>query len=395
KEKQLSYKEYTYMANVLFNTIGYDILETKRSTWPYTFLRGYFYFCFVINFYAAFYLTLRVFQLDSEGEGLTRIMRQAMHFSYMFSAEVKFATFIKYRRRLRLLNGNLKDLFPVEEKSREEYEVNRFYLSRGKRYILAFYYLVMVLMMFFPLLQSCIMYWIQGGIEFPYIRIFPTRLSFRADNPLGYMAAYTVDFVYSHLIVNFTLGCDLWMMSESSQLCMHFSHLAKQISSYSPSRENEEKDCAYLSSLIRKHQHILALHSEMDAVFGPLLASNLFTTASLLCCMAFYSATEGFTLDGMSYMVVFLSIVMLFYLVSVHGQMLIDSSIEVAAAAYNQHWYDGSVRYRKMVLILLLRAQRPAEISDWNILIISFDTFKILMTITYRFTAVIRQFTEK
>ncbi|XP_002138147.2 odorant receptor 49a-like [Drosophila pseudoobscura] len=192
-------------------------------------------------------------------------------------------------------------------------------------------------------------------------------------------------------IVNVSLGTDLWMMCVSSQICMHFGYLAKKLAAYLPSRERERADCEFLCSFVQKHQQILRLHKEVNQVFGLLLASNLFTTASLLCCMAFYTVVQGLNAEGISYMMLFASVAAQFYMVSSYGQRLIDLSFSISMAAYLQNWYDGSIRYKKDLLLIMARAQRPAEISAKGIIVISLDTFKILMSITYRFFAVIRQ----
>jgi len=65
-------------------------------------------------------------------------------------------------------------------------------------------------------------------------------------------------------------------------------------------------------------------NNDVNDVFGLLLASNLFITASLLCCVAYYSVVQGFNMEGFSYMMLFMSVTAQFYMVSLHGQMLID-----------------------------------------------------------------------
>ncbi|XP_016946792.1 odorant receptor 49a [Drosophila biarmipes] len=395
-EKQRSYEDYTYMANVMFKTLGYDLFDSSRPRWQNLLLRSYFVLCVVSNFYEASMVTLRILQWESLAGSPSKIMRQGLHFFYMFSAQVKFVTFMTYRKRLRLLSNNLKEIYPHDEQKQREYGVNRFYLSRTTRYVLGLYYFTMVLMALGPLIQSCIVYLIGfGKAEFPYLRIFPTRLSFDSESPLGYVAGYVIDFTYSQFIVNVSLGTDLWMMCISSQISMHFAYLAKLISSYCPSRETEEQDCNFLAIVVTRHQLILRYHKDVNIVFGLLLASNLFTTASLLCCMAYYTVVQGFNMEGISYMMLFVSVAAQFYMVSSHGQMLIDWSTKIAETAYESRWFEGSLRYQKKILFLMGRAQRPAEISARGIIIISLDTFKILMTITYRFFAVIRQTVEK
>jgi len=74
---------------------------------------------------------------------------------------------------------------------------------------------------------------------------------------LGYAVAYVIDFTYSQLIVNVSLGTDLWMMCISSQISMHFAYLANVLSSYCPSRERERQDCNFLAGVVKRHQLIL------------------------------------------------------------------------------------------------------------------------------------------
>ncbi|XP_017002672.2 odorant receptor 49a [Drosophila takahashii] len=390
--KQRSYEDYTYMANIMFKTLGYDLFDSPRPKWQNLLLRCYFVLCVVSNFYEASMVTLRIIQWESLAGSPSKIMRQGLHFFYMFSAQVKFVTFMIHRKRLRLLSNNLKEIYPQDEEKQKIYGVNRFYLSRTTRYVLYFYYFTMVLMALGPVIQSCIMYLIGfGKSEFPYQRIFPTRLSFDSETPMGYVVAYVIDFTYSQLIVNVSLGTDLWMMCISSQISMHFAYLAKVLSSYCPNKEREQEDCCFIAGLVKRHQLILSYHKDVNNVFGLLLASNLFTTASLLCCMAYYTVVQGFNMEGISYMMLFVSVAAQFYMVSSHGQMLIDWSTNIAEAAYENNWYEGSLQYKKRILFLMAQAQRPAEISAKGIIIISLETFKILMTITYRFFAVIRQ----
>ncbi|XP_037714035.1 odorant receptor 49a [Drosophila subpulchrella] len=394
--EQRSYGDYTYMAHMMFKTLGYDLFDSPRPRWQNLLLRSYFVLCVVSNFYEASMVTYRILQWESLAGSPSKTMRQGLHFFYMFSAQVKFVTFIIYRQRLRLLSNNLRKIYPHDDQKQEKYHVNRFYLSRTTRFVLCLYYFTMVLMALGPLIQSCIMYLIGfGKAEISYQRIFPTRLSFDSETPLGYVVAYVIDFTYSQLIVNVSLGTDLWMMCISSQISMHFAYLAKVLSSYCPRREKEGQDCYFLAGVVKRHQLILSYHQDVNNVFGLLLASNLFTTASLLCCMAYYTVVQGFNMEGISYMMLFVSVAAQFYMVSLHGQMLIDFSTKIAEAAYENRWYDGSLRYKKKILILMGRAQRPAEISARGIIIISLDTFKILMTITYRYFAVIRQTVEK
>lgn len=256
--RQRSYEDFTFMASTMFKTLGYDLMDSPRPTWQKLLLRSYFLLCIVSNCYEAFFVTYRILEWESVAGSPSKIMRQALHFFYMLSAQMKFVTFMIYRRELRKLNQQLKDLYPRDDSQRREYEVERFYLPRTTRYVLYFYYFVMVFMALGPLLQSCLMYLIRYGKgDFLYLRIFPTELSFSTKTPLGYVLGYVMDFTYSQFIVNVSLGTDLWMMCVSSQISMHFAYLAKLLAAYRPSREREQQDCQFMATLVGRHQVIL------------------------------------------------------------------------------------------------------------------------------------------
>nr|NP_523711.3 odorant receptor 49a [Drosophila melanogaster]Q9V6A9.3 RecName: Full=Odorant receptor 49a [Drosophila melanogaster]AAF58519.3 odorant receptor 49a [Drosophila melanogaster] len=395
-EKLRSYEDFIFMANMMFKTLGYDLFHTPKPWWRYLLVRGYFVLCTISNFYEASMVTTRIIEWESLAGSPSKIMRQGLHFFYMLSSQLKFITFMINRKRLLQLSHRLKELYPHKEQNQRKYEVNKYYLSCSTRNVLYVYYFVMVVMALEPLVQSCIMYLIGfGKADFTYKRIFPTRLTFDSEKPLGYVLAYVIDFTYSQFIVNVSLGTDLWMMCVSSQISMHLGYLANMLASIRPSPETEQQDCDFLASIIKRHQLMIRLQKDVNYVFGLLLASNLFTTSCLLCCMAYYTVVEGFNWEGISYMMLFASVAAQFYVVSSHGQMLIDLSTNLAKAAFESKWYEGSLRYKKEILILMAQAQRPLEISARGVIIISLDTFKILMTITYRFFAVIRQTVEK
>lgn len=254
-EKLRSYEDFIFMANMMFKTLGYDLFHTPKPWWRYLLVRGYFVLCTISNFYEASMVTTRIIEWESLAGSPSKIMRQGLHFFYMLSSQLKFITFMINRKRLLQLSHRLKELYPHKEQNQRKYEVNKYYLSCSTRNVLYVYYFVMVVMALEPLVQSCIMYLIGfGKADFTYKRIFPTRLTFDSEKPLGYVLAYVIDFTYSQFIVNVSLGIDLWMMCVSSQISMHLGYLANMLASIRPSPETEQQDCDFLASIIKRHQ---------------------------------------------------------------------------------------------------------------------------------------------
>lgn len=67
-----------------------------------------------------------------------------------------------------------------------------------------------------------------------------------------------------------------------------------------------------------------SLHKELNDIFGIMLAYNLFSTATTLCCVVLYTILQGLNREGIGFLLFFISTSAQFYMVSYYGQLLID-----------------------------------------------------------------------
>ncbi|KAL7737106.1 hypothetical protein ACLKA6_005323 [Drosophila palustris] len=381
EEIQRSYEEFIHIPNMMFKLIGYDLFDSPKPLWLKLLMRAYFLVGLASHYYIISYMMLRIIQWETLAGDPVTIMRYAEIFFLTINSEIKIFTFLYYRNRIRELSDKLRFIFPRNKSERRDYNVNLYYWPRLIRY--GFYYFVMVtlLVIFGPCLQSACMYLYQrftvgNAAKFPYLRAYPMQLSYDANSPLNYVLTQILEFTCSHFFMTFNIGTDVWMMCLTCQICIHFAHLGQQLANYSPSRERSTEDCEFLVSVVRRHNHVLSLHKELNDIFGMLLAYNLFTTASTLCCVAFYTILRGLTLYGVSFLSFFISCASQFYMVCYYGQLLIDLSEALPQAAYTQNWYDGSPMYRKQLLLIMSTTGKPAVLTAKGVIIISLDTFK-------------------
>ncbi|XP_060653311.1 odorant receptor 49a-like [Drosophila nasuta] len=396
KEIQRSYEDFIYIPSIMFKSIGYDILNTPKPRWQDLLMRCYFLIGLGSHYYIIYYMMLRIIQWDTLSGDPVTIVRYAEIFFLSVNSEIKIVTFIYYRNRIRELCNELGRVFPSENSERQYYNVNSFYWPRVIRYGVYYFCFVVLLVVFAPLVQSTCIYLYQrftigSEAKFPYLRAYPMQLSFDAKTPLRYLFAEILEFTSSHFYMTFNIGTDIWMMCLSGQICMHFAHLGRVLANYSPSYERSSEDCEFLVRVVRKHRQVLSFHKELNDMVGMLLAYNLFTTASTLCCVAFYTIVRGLNLEGVSFLSYFFSCAAQFYMVCYYGQKLIDLSEALPKAAYSQTWYNGSLTYRKLLLIIMLNTGAPVVLSAKGIIIISLDTFKNMMNITYKFFAIVRR----
>ncbi|KAH8372178.1 hypothetical protein KR093_010452, partial [Drosophila rubida] len=380
QEPQRNYSDFTHIPNMILKSLGIDFLNSPKPRWLRLLLQTYATICFLSHWYIVYYLILRTLQWDQLAGNPVAIMRFAIVYFFTANSDVKFLIFLYYRRRLRCLNDQLKDLYPQGAEQCREYRVNDFFWPRMARYGFYYYYFVVLFVVLGPLTQSIIAYlseYFKVGSEAQFVLLstFPMK-RFETMSMGKNLFTLLVDFTFSHLIMNINLGTDAWMMCHSGQLCMHFAHLGRQLAEYRPQRQREQENCEFLVSFVRRHQRLFELHRELNDIFGILLAYNLFSTATTLCCVVFYTILQGLNREGIGFLLFFFSSSAQFYMVSYYGQQLIDLSQSIALAAYTHNWYDASIKYRKYLLLIMQRAQRPAELSAKGVIIISLDTFK-------------------
>ncbi|XP_060655294.1 odorant receptor 49a [Drosophila nasuta] len=398
-ERQRSYNDFTYIPNMILKSLGIDFLNSPKPLWQDVLLKTYSIICFLSHWHIFYYLILRTIQWDELAGNPVLIMRFAIVYFFTANSDVKFIIFLYYRRRLRILNDKLEELYPHGDEHCRKYRVNDFFWPRIARYGFYYYYFVVVFVVLGPLTQSIIIYLYQyftvdSEAKFILLSTFPMK-RFETMSMWKNILTLVVDFAFSHFVMNVNLGTDVWMMCHSAQICMHFSNLGRQLAEYTPQRQRAEEDCEFLVNFVRRHQRLFDLQKELNDIFGILLAYNLFSTASTLCCVIFYTILQGLNREGIGFMLFFFSSSAQFFMVSYYGQQLIDWSQNIAMAAYTHNWYDASVKYRRYLLMIMQRAQRPAELSAKGVIIISLDTFKKMIGITYQFFAVIRRILGK
>ncbi|KAL5275961.1 GPROR8.2 family protein [Megaselia abdita] len=72
-----------------------------------------------------------------------------------------------------------------------------------------------------------------------------------------------------------------------------------------------------------------------------------------------------------------------------YGNKLSDSSLYVSQACYNQQWYNADTKYKRLLLIMMMRAQKPATIKPPTFKPTSCELFKEILSMSYRFFCVL------
>jgi gustatory receptor len=53
-----------------------------------------------------------------------------------------------------------------------------------------------------------------------------------------------------------------------------------------------------------------------------------------------------------------------------------SASLSVAEGAYNCNWLNGNIKFQKMILTVMIRAQKPQELTGMGFVTLDLETFK-------------------
>nr|AXF48815.1 odorant receptors OR79 [Lobesia botrana] len=162
----------------------------------------------------------------------------------------------------------------------------------------------------------------------------------------------------------------------------------------------EKKGCSeaeafkeVFNSLVTHHQAIIRFIDTANATFGGQFALYLMLSSGVICTTGVHflaienSSSKDFL--GVIWLLAYLSTFIFIQFVDCSfGSSVYVKSTDLATVAYSSPWLKMPKEMRKQVLIVIARAQRPLEISAFNLVPISLQTFTTVMNWTYKAFAI-------
>ncbi|XP_044271233.1 odorant receptor 85b-like [Tribolium madens] len=134
-----------------------------------------------------------------------------------------------------------------------------------------------------------------------------------------------------------------------------------------------------LNECIKYHKEIIGYSQRFNKCFSSGMFIHLAMTAIICGCLATQIVKEyqpeAIVHIGGWTIAIFIS--------SFGGQILMDSSVSVADAAYSSAWFEGDVRLRKDLILVIRRAQKAFYVSTGAFNVLSFGLFFSVMKMSY------------
>nr|AST36289.1 putative odorant receptor OR68 [Hedya nubiferana] len=234
-----------------------------------------------------------------------------------------------------------------------------------------------------PLFETIFRNFVLGEdtLLFPFICTLPFDAT---QNWLVYLVTYFYEsYSMLHLIYMY-LGVEFLMITLCSHLATEFELLreemllakpilrgAREINNININREQNinTSNCAdndinidgsdndevteeepWIQEVIRRHQKLIKLSQLLDDIFNRMIFFNLLFATITICFFGFVAKSAG-----------------------------------VADSAYHNLWYQGDVRYQKIIIFIILRSQQPCSLTSMRYSPVTLNTFTTVLSTTWSY----------
>nr|QLI62074.1 odorant receptor 31 [Streltzoviella insularis] len=145
-----------------------------------------------------------------------------------------------------------------------------------------------------------------------------------------------------------------------------------------------------LNVTIKRHTFLAKISSELNITLGDLMLVN-YTFGSLFICLTAFTFTVVDDLyKSLRYFFFFIALIVAVLDQCIMGQSLSDSSEQLAEAIHASNWLYADQQTKRTLLMLLMRTQKPLQLTANGYLVMNLDTFTRICSSSYQFFNLLR-----
>ena len=141
--------------------------------------------------------------------------------------------------------------------------------------------------------------------------------------------------------------------------------------------QTKDELASRVAYVIDRHNKLFEISDKVRIIFEPICFYNFLISSLIMCSISFQLLTTAS--DPLTYMIdinYFTTFASQIWLLCSLGQKLIDSSLAVADEIYGCDWTDlVDNEFKKQMIIVMIRAQRPIKLTAMGFADISLETF--------------------
>ena len=179
----------------------------------------------------------------------------------------------------------------------------------------------------------------------------------------------------TYLTSSFLVASNSLIYALVTIISMEFDLLKKDLKFIKLKTKNELS--INMACFIDRHNKLFEISEKVKFVFEPIFLFN-FLISSFIMCVASFQLLSTLS-DSLTYMIdiVYLAtFASQIWLLCSLGQKLINSSLAVSDEIYGCNWTDlDDNKFKKQLIIVMVRAQRPMKLTAMGFVDISLETF--------------------
>ncbi|CAH2076776.1 unnamed protein product, partial [Iphiclides podalirius] len=132
------------------------------------------------------------------------------------------------------------------------------------------------------------------------------------------------------------------------------------------------------------------ISASLDNVLGCAMFLNYSLGAVLICLTAFtFTMVDSFYLS-VRYFSFFVSLLVESFNLCIAGQILSDHSQDLTKSIYSADWPNASPQVKKLMLMFMMRTQKPFQLTANGYLVMNLNTFSAICSTSYQFFNLLR-----
>ncbi|KAG5678380.1 hypothetical protein PVAND_008060 [Polypedilum vanderplanki] len=213
--------------------------------------------------------------------------------------------------------------------------------------------------------------------------IMPIYFPLNPYQPSLYPSFFFLQAFIVFMLAIITAATDVLYCSLVCLTSMEFDIMGQKINQLDP--ENDENAERKLQDIINRYNELTDISNELEDIFSFLLLNNVFAGIFMLCVCVFFA----FTSIRLSLIIKFIpalpDLIIQLFSTCFYGELLQTTSLRVADEAYNCIWYGQDLKFRKMILLTMLRTQQPQKLTGWNFMDIGLPVFYWILQTTHSY----------
>ncbi|KAJ8669837.1 hypothetical protein QAD02_001096 [Eretmocerus hayati] len=146
--------------------------------------------------------------------------------------------------------------------------------------------------------------------------------------------------------------------------------------------------------IVEHHIRLLRMGKTMENAFSIILLANLIGATALICVLGYgilLSLALGETANLVPLMAFIILVLLILYIHCTIGESLITESENVTEAFYDCRWYDMSIENAKIILMCMVRSQKPLQLTAGKLKTFCHTTLTETLKASMGYLSVLRQ----